>query len=550
MDSIVNRLIQKGSPFELQDTVINGVPFKIFPHGPKTLQDVFLKAASFKQNEFIVDGEVRLTFSQTIEKAKFFAHILKCQYGISKGDRVALLMQNSAEWIIAFIAIYMTGAVSVTIHADSEKETVCKAIEITSCKAVLCDQTGIIKLSTVNSKCSVILFSNIKFDDEIKTKIIAFQFEELPKSEPDDEALISFTSGTTGTPKGVILSHRNMTTGLMNMMLGGYMMNYRAPKKGPGVQANIQNKQPCSLLLSPLFHIGGFSNIMLMCYLGGKIVLMNGWNTNRVASLIEKENVRSINGASVDMIKELLRSESATERLKTLTNLNIHGTALSRSFIKEITDGFPSISIGTGYGMTETCGSISNVSSTELIDNPNLAGPILPSVEIKVVDKAGEPHPIGELGEICIKGAMVMQGYMSDSDTSNDVIKDGWFKTGDLGYQHTDGTLFITDRIKDIIICNNKHISANELERIASDNSMVDEAVVFGVPDSERCEAIVMAVLPKNIQQIDEIRFKQELSAMVQKYSGNIKISMVDTLPRTASGKINRNELRKQITLV
>jgi long-chain acyl-CoA synthetase len=146
-----------------------------------------------------------------------------------------------------------------------------------------------------------------------------------------------------------------------------------------------------------------------MCYLGGKIVLMNGWDTARAASLIEKENVRSINGASVDMIRELLRSECATDKFKTLTYLNIHGTVLSRSFLKETTDRFPSISIGTGYGMTETCGSISNVSSVELIDKPNWAGPILPSVDIKIVDEAGEQQPIGELGEIYIKGAMVIQ---------------------------------------------------------------------------------------------------------------------------------------------
>ncbi len=340
-----------------------------------------------------------------------------------------------------------------------------------------------------------------------------------------------------------------MTTGLMNMMLGGYMMSYRVPKKVPGAQTTIQNMQPCSLLLSPLSHIGGFSSIMLMCYLGGKIVLMNGWDTARAASLIEKENVRSINGASVDMIRELLRSECATDKLKTLTNLNIHGTVLSRSFLKETTDRFPSISIGTGYGMTETCGSISNVSSVELIDKPNWAGPILPSVDIKIVDEAGEQQPIGELGEIYIKGAMVMQGYISDSDTSNAVLKDGWLKTGDLGYLDTEGNLFVTDRINDIIICNNQHISAGELERIAGDHPMVDEAVVFGVPDSERCDTIVMAVLAKNNQQIDEIGLRQELYTMVQNIISNIKIVMVNTLPRTASGKVNRNELRKKMAL-
>ncbi|MBN2420441.1 MAG: acyl--CoA ligase [Deltaproteobacteria bacterium] len=541
MNNIIDRLIQKGSPFELQDAVLKGVPCKIFPHGPKTLQDIFLKASSFNQNEFIVDGEVRLTFNQAIERAKYFTHTLQEKYGISKGERIAILMKNSPEWIIAFIAIQMAGAVAVVIHADSVKQTVVKAIEITNCKAVICNQASIDKLDTIESEYSIILFSNIKTD------IIVLQSDELPTPEPDDEALISFTSGTTGIPKGVVLSHRNMTTGLMNMMLGGYIMSYRAPKKVPGTQANIQNMQPCSLLLSPLSHIGGYSQIMLMCYLGGKIILMNGWNTGRVASLIEKEKVRSINGASVDMIRELLRSESAIDKLKTLTNLNIHGTALSRSFLKEITDGFPSISIGTGYGMTETCGSISNVSSAELIDNPNWAGPILPGVDVKVTDEAGERKQKGELGEICIRGAMVMQGYISESNNSNAALKDGWLKTGDLGYLDTEGNLFVTDRIKDIIICNNQYISAGELERIAGDHEMVDEAVVFGVPDSEKCETIVMAVLPKDKNNINDKKISRELHSTTDIYPVNIKCIIVDSLPRTASGKVNRNELRKKI---
>ncbi len=142
-----------------------------------------------------------------------------------------------------------------------------------------------------------------------------------------------------------------------------------------------------------------------------------------------------------------------------------------------------------------------------------------------------------------------MQGYISDSDTSNDVIKDGWLKTGDLGYLETDGKLFVTDRIKDIIICNNQHVSAGELERIASDHPMVDEAVVFGVPDSERCEAIVMAVLLKNKENISAEKLVKELHSTTDNYPVNIKYIIVDSLPRTASGKVDRNRLRQQMMI-
>lgn len=572
MEPLLKRLTQKGSPFELMDAVVKGVPCKIFPHGPKTLQDVFLKAASFKEKAFIVCDEAKLSFRQVIEQAKKLAMVLQRLYGVAKGDRVVLFMDNSPEWAIAFIAIYFSGAAAVVIHVGTEKQAVLKMLEITACSLIFSDRYNVKKIDNNDTTYRVILLSNNIFDNfqsglsekNLNLNLSFLNLSGIPnneaspllsgiqKPEPDDEALISFTSGTTGTPKGVILSHRNMTTGLMNMMLGGYMMSSRIPKKETGKPANTSNMQPCSLLLSPFSHIGGYSQIMLMCYLGGEIVLMNEWDTCKAGTLIEKEQVRSLSGATPAMIRDLLRADSSKDKLKTLTNLNIHGLALNQGFLKEVAYEFLSINVGTSYGMTETCGSISNLSGTELLNNPNWIGPVLPSVDVKVVDESGnqQQQQQGGLGEICVRGAMVMKGYCADQDNTNAVLKDGWLKTGDLGYLDSDGNLYVTDRIKDVIICNNHHILASELERLASEHSMVDEAVVFGVPSSERCEKIVMAVLPNNTQEIDESGLKQELSSRGKEYSDNIKIVLVNSLPRTVSGKVNRNELRRQVTLV
>jgi len=566
MEPLLKRLIQKGSPFELMDAVVKGIPCKIFHHGPKTLQDVFLKAIAFKQNEFIISGETRLSFGQTLEQASHFASVLMGKYNVVKGERVAILMDNSPEWVIAFIAIYFAGAAAVTIHADTEKKVTLKALEITGCSLILSDGYNVNKLDNNYIEYTVILFS--KNPDEVRNELseknrnLNLFFLDLaevpdnntipcnngdPKPAPDDEALISFTSGTTGAPKGVVLSHRNMTTGLMNMMLSGYMMSYRTPKRGADKQANTSNMQPCSLLLSPFSHIGGYSQIMLMCYLGGKIVLMNEWDTCNAATLIEKEQARSLSGATPVMIRKLLRADRTKGKLKTLTNLNIHGSVLNQRFLKEVADEFPSMNVGTGYGMTETCGSISTLSGTEVLNNPNWIGPVLPSVYIKVVDESGKQQSQENLGEICVRGAMVMKEYCADPDNTNAVLKDGWLKTGDLGYLDIAGKLYVTDRIKDVIICNNHNISAGELERMASDHSMVDEAVVFGVPSSERCERIVLVILTNNMFHIEELNLKQELSSRINKHSDNMKIILVDSLPRTVSGKVNRNELRKQV---
>ncbi len=566
MDPFVNRLTQKGSPFELMDAVINGVPCKIFPHGPKTLQDVFLKTASFKQKEFIVHGNERLSFETVIKQAKQLAVVLQKEYGVGKGDRVALLMSNSPNWVIAFIAIIFSGSTAVIIHADSEKLSVLNALKKTGCSLIINGANNTKKLENNNIKYTAILFSKnfhneFKCDDNEKNSKLNLSFynlsktkenetppcvHEIPKPSPDDEALISFTSGTTGDPKGVILSHRNMTTGLMNMMLGGFMMSCRAPKR----QVNNVNTQPCSLLLSPFSHIGGYSQIMLMAYLGGKIVLMNEWETDDAATLIENEQARTLSGATPAMIRGLLRDERSKKKIKTLSNINVHGSALNPSFLKEVTDDFQSMTLGTGYGMTETCGGISALSGTELLDKPNWIGPVLPSVDLKILDESGNRTQEESLGEIYVRGAMVMKEYCAEQGKTNDVLNDGWLKTGDLGYLDSVGNLFITDRIKDVIICGDKRVSAGELERSVSEYDMVDEAVAFGVSKSERCQTIIVAVQANNKKRFEEKKIKHEIASITKKYCKNIKIVLVGFLPRTSSGKINRNELRKHVLSV
>ena len=566
MDTYSKRLIQKGSPFELQKAIIEGIPYKIFPHGPKTLQDVFLKAASFRQSEFIVSDDKRLSFGEALEQAKYLAVILRRQYGTEKGKRVAIIMNNRPEWIIAFMAIYLCGAVAVTIHADTEKQAVLKALEITDCSLVISDEYNINKLNNNEIDYTVVIFSNNNSDElmnDLREKnssliLSLINLSEVPDNKtvpihdiliqsPDDDALISFTSGTTGTPKGVLLSHRNITTGLMNMMLGGFLMNYRASKPKTDKKMTGQNIQPCTLLLSPLSHIGGYSQIMLMCYLGGKIVMMDGWDASGAVNYIKQEKIRSLSGASTDMIRELLHSNLYRENLETLTNLNINGVALKKGFIQYVTEKLPDVTIATGYGMTETCGSISNVTGTELINNPNWIGTVLPSVDVKIVDESGNEQSSGDTGEVCVRGSMVMKEYFSNPVKTNAVLENGWLKTGDLGYLDTNENLYITVRIEDVIICNNHYVSAGELESLISDHSMVDEVVALGIPSSERSEKIVLAILAKDRLQNEEQNLEREFSSIIKKYPVDIKIVCVDSLPRTASGKVNRNELRKQI---
>jgi len=556
-------LVHRGSPFELQDAVIKGIPCKVFPRGPQTLRDVFMKAASFADREFIIKDDTRLTFGQALQRGNRFARSLRQKYNIKKGSRVALTAETGPEWAVSFMALCLAGAVPVVIPADMKEHDALWAL--TNCEAVVAGLLSAKKINISGIKRPVIIpvmrpsdaISHV--DCEASSGFSIFNLAKAPDDKddkndarvrdvcamtPDDVALISFTSGTTGKPKGVVLTHRNMTTGLMNMMLGGVLMSLRAANDGNRKQP--LNAQPCSLLLSPFSHIGGYSQLMLMCYLGGKIVLMPGWDARRAAALIENERVRSLCGLSPAMARDLLRADRSMDSLRFLTHLNIHGVALHRKFIRELADEFPHISLGTSYGMTETCGAVSVVSGRELLDNSELSGKALPSVSIKIVDHDGREAEQGDHGEIWVRGAMVMQGYCPVQDNSGVMLEDGWLKTGDLGYVDSAGNLYVTGRF-DVIQCGKKQVAYSELERSVCELDAIDEAVVFDITDSVQGISVAAAVIPSSAIRVDWNELMREVSARVSAYADDIRVVIMNDIPRTASGKTDRRALKRQI---
>jgi len=554
-------LIHKGSPFELQDAVIKGVPCKVFPRGPQTLREVFMKAAVFTEREFIIKDDTRLTFGQAFQRANRFAQNLRQKYNIKKGSRVALIMETGPEWAVVFMAFCFASITPVLIPAGTKGRVMRKAMELTNCELVVADLSSAGEINLSGTKRPVVIpvmrqpdavlywacgilsdFSIFNLADAPDDKYDTY-VEEILDTTPDDEALISFTSGTSGKPKCVALSHRNMTTGLMNMMLGGLRMSLCAARDG---RKQPQNAQPCSLVLSPFSHIGGYSQLMLMCYLGGKIILLPEWDAERAANLIENERVRSLSGVSPAMAGDLLSTRRLTENLGSLTHLNIYGVALHRKFIRKLADGFPHISMGTGYGMTETCGAISVVSASELLDNPELSGLVLPNVSIKIVDHDGREAVRGEHGEIWVRGAMVMQGYCSVEGDSNIMLEDGWLKTGDMGYFDPTGNLCVAGRL-DTLKYGKKLVASGKLERLICELDAVDEAAAFGIPNSGQGANIAVAVIPNSAVNIDRNELTLKVSACVKAYADNIRVIIMKDIPRTASGKTDRRALQTQI---
>ena len=556
-------LTHKGSPFELQDVVIKGTPCKIFPRGPQTLRDVFIKSAAFADREFIIKGDMRLTYRQAFRRTIYFARNMRQKYKIKKGSRVALIMDTGPEWAIVFMALCFAGAAPVIIPVDVKESDIIKALELTNCELVAADFSSLGKINVSGIKLPVVIpmmrqtdaisriacgtsavFSIFNLADTPGDQDDAY-IEETCETTPDDEALISFTSGTTGTPKGVVFNHRNMTTGLMNMMLGGLRMSFCAATDG---RKHRHDAQTCSLLLSPFSHASGYSQLMLMCYLGGKIVLLPEWDLQTATDLIDYERVRSLCGLSPTMANELLYANRSRDSLRSLSHMNIYGVPLRKKFIRALTNVFPHISLGTGYGMTETCGAISVVSGKELLDNPELSGLALPSVNIKIVDHDGCEATQGNHGEIWVRGAMVMQGYCFGREDSGAILEDGWLKTGDLGYIGPAGNLYVTGRL-DAFRCGDRPISSEKLERLVCELDTVDDAAALRISGSRRQGVgIALAVIPNSTVPVDKIELTREVAACVKAYADDVQVVIMNDIPRTASGKADRKALELKIT--
>jgi long-chain acyl-CoA synthetase len=532
MDAIATRLIQRGSPFELQDALINGIQCRMFPKGPQTLLDIFRKAVSFPQREFLVADESRLSMGHVIDAASGIYCRLRTHAALMQGRRVAIIMRNCPEWIAAFIAVVSSGAPVVAIHAGAYATEILDALQDAQCHLAICDADEAQKLKDSSWNGEILLATDpaqpntavpLDFDDDVS---------------PDAEALIAFTSGTTGRAKGIVLSHRNLVSGMMNMMLGGALTTMRS-----GMKPTTPASAPCTLMLSPLSYIGGYAQLLLMLYLGGKIILMSEWNALRAATFIAKERIKSISGAAPEMLRELAELDQTQHDLASLSNLSLFGSALQTEVKHLLFTAFPQVTLGTGYGMTETCGSVCVTSGNELAQYPLSSGLVLPSVDLRVVDADGSEMAAGETGEIWIRGAMVMKRYLGDA--AAEFPQQGWFKTGDLGRVDPDGRLYVLDRIKNVLKWNGSLISMSATEALAKSCAGVADAAVAGLAVTDEGQELVLAFTPSNAN--DHLAAELE-ETIVQKSTTTLprlRLIACDDLPKTVSGKIKRETLRR-----
>ncbi len=548
-DQVIGMLTKKGMPFETTKLDIDGVDYTVFAHQPPSLREVFMLFLGHGDKEFIVyDGE-RYTFKEVVSRASQFAQALVDDFGVEKGDRVALSMRNYPEWPIAYMGIIAAGGVAVVMNAWWTEEEVTWGIKDCGAKVAVVDGERAKRFLALDGAADMkIIVARDPAPEAANVSQMADTLEDKaplqwPSLElgPDDLAMIMYTSGSSGFPKGALSTHRAVVSLIMNWICIALSL------KMLGRTNPDPDFQPVMLVAVPFFHITGLLPVLFVsATVGRKIVMMYKWDVEDAFRLIEKEGVTTFTGVptmSYEMAASPLREKYD---LSTLVDIGGGGAARPPEHVKLIKKSFPSANPGIGYGLTETNSLTAVLSADEYVERPTSTGkPTPPLIEVRITDPAtGKELPTGEPGEVCIKSATNIREYWNNPEATARAFKNGWFHSGDVGYLDEEGYLYIVDRLKDIIIRGGENISSLEIEGVLHAHEAVDDVMVFSLPD-ERLGELVGAVVSVN-RDISEEDLKAEVAKHLAGFKVPEKIWIThDPLPLIASGKIDRKGIRE-----
>jgi long-chain acyl-CoA synthetase len=550
IEGSITRLTADDGPLSICYNEKFGVALPTLAKAPATLGDYYAYFCGVHADkEFLVDGDIRLTFAETYTAARALAGGLVEGHKIAKGERIGIAARNSANWIIASMAIVMAGGVVTMLNGWWQGGELAEGIRMVDCRIVLADSQRAERLAGQDiGSAEIILFDH----DSLPLKGLAELLAKgggkdtpLPVIDTLDNATILFTSGSTGQSKGAYSDHRSVIQGAMSYV--GQTMVFFEILTAAGVSLP---SQPSSLINVPLFHITASVPLVLQSYaIGRKLVLMQKWDAEEAMRLIEKEKVSYFVGVPLMSIEIATHPHRHKYDLSSCTAFAAGGAPRPVEHVKKIRKemswGYPVL----GYGLTETnavgCGNISE----NYLAKPNSTGPATkPLVDLRILDEAGNPVAQGERGEVGIRSIANFTGYWNnEAATRAAFTKDGFFLTGDIGYLDEDAYLYIVDRKKDIIIRGGENISCPEVEAAAYEHESIAELSVFAIADERYGEVPGMVYYCKEGAHIEPEDLRDFLSSKLAPFKMPAHFwCSPEPLPRLGTQKIDRVTLRRE----
>ena len=552
-------LTAPGQMFEMTEVEVAGQNLKAWTHAPNSLRDVWLMSAGHADKDYLVYQDERWTYARAHEEVARIANWLVAN-GVGQHDRVAIAMRNYPEWMLSYWAIVSIGAVAVGMNAWWVAEEMKYGLKDSAPKALIADRERLERFAEIRSEFPDMLAVAVRVEDAPEwtrpwSEVMTAE-PTLPEAEidTDDDACIFYTSGTTGFPKGAQLTHRGCTNNLMSLMFVNIAQAAAAAAvKGEEAPNPMDGDGPqlASIVATPLFHVTANNCLaQTVTIAGGKMVHMYKWDAGEALRIIEEEKITTFTGVPV-MSRELIaHPDFATRDTSTLQALGGGGAAVQPDLVDKIDKQAKGARPSQGYGMTEVCGIISASAGDYFVDKPNSAGIVMPIYEVKVVDTDGNSLPVGESGEICVRGAQVIKGYLNRPEATAETIVDGWLYTGDIGYLDDDNFIYLVDRAKDMVLRGGENVYCSEVEAAIFKHDAVAECAAFAVPDERLGEEVGAAVFLADGASLTADELREFLKSLVAPFKIPRYIWLVgEPLPRNASGKFLKKALQEHLAI-
>ena len=544
-------LIAPGADFEVTTTNVRGVDIRTYANAAPNLRDAWAATIAYADREYLVYEDERLTYAEAHARVNALGHWL-INHGVQPGDRVAIAMRNYPEWMLSYWAILSVGATVVGMNAWWTGPEMLYALEDSTPKVIIADEERLATFDTISASLPAMAAIGVRLpaasSDATSWFDATADAKPLPSLDidPDSDACIFYTSGTTGNPKGAQLTHRGCTSNIWSLMFAAALQRILAVQKGL-IEADAEPPIPSALVTTPLFHVTANNCVAHGTTLaGGKLTHMYKWDAGVALKLIEQEQISALSGVPVMAREVISHPDFAHTDTSSLMTLGGGGAQLQPDLVGKIDEQVATARPNTGYGMTETCGIITSIGGDFFVDKPASCGPAMPVFETKIVDpESGQERPAGEPGELWVRGGHVIRGYLNRPEATAETIVDGWLRTGDMAREDADGFLYIVDRIKDMVLRGGENIYCAEVESAIFDHPAVAECTVFGVADDRLGEEVGAAIHLSQGASASADDIREHLLSQLAKFKVPRYIWFTDrALPRNASGKFLKRELR------
>jgi acyl-CoA synthetase (AMP-forming)/AMP-acid ligase II len=540
--AVSEALTGRGAAFELATEPVLGHDHVVFARRPRTLREMLnSQATATPELPFLISPERQWTYREATEDIDATAVLLSERYGVAAGDRVAIVAANHAEYAILMWAVVTLGAVVTSLNGWWTAPELEHGIGLTTPLLIAGDARRLARLEGGIVPGEVPVRQLVELQREAREFV--GEAPPRPGITEDSPSVILFTSGTTGRPKGAILSHRNIINFAM-------VNRFLAAMGAAAAQAPVGPPPPgCSIVSSPMFHISGLVAVLITGAAFPTTLVFpapGAWDPVTWLELTARHKVTTWSGVPTQYWRLLRHPDLGSYDISSVMTVGSGGAVFPPELVRELHSRFPRVRLGNGYGMSETVGLGTLTGGELFVTVPDSVGPAQPTVEVQIRDEYGAVLPQGQTGEIFLRSPSVFLGYWNDPAATRDALdEDRWYRTGDFG-RIADGLLSLESRRRDLILRGGENVYPIEIENRLIEHPDIDDAAVIGVDHLELGQEIKSFVVPRPGSRLDAEQVRAWCAAALAAYKVPARVEFRTGLPYNQTGKLMKQELERE----